>query len=1028
MIKHFQRLIIPSIVLFFSGTVLGIGKTVVFLEKNFPSIENSPISRTVLERAFSPLHARYVNLSDLKKNDVLAEGDLLILPYGSAFPADAWETILHHLRNGHLLVLGGRPLFVPVYQKGNKWQIDSPQNTYARSVNIEHSYEAPQHGPWKIQWDEDAPWFDHSTVDARRVFVNAGFGGGRYRGVGFFIDAQGNRLSAPVVAEDLIDHRQSLRRRVYLSFESDTEFWNSVQGIDLMRKSALYASLGGCRIWLNLQQLTINPGESISGSVDVLRNGKPASIALKIISGSQILAQRTTTCGNALLENINLSVPSTKPGLYKVRASLSIGDTLFEQYTSGIFVRDSALLRSGDHLEAHRDYFRLGGKPYLMAGANYFGTDPYTPGFFYGGSLGGNAWVWEKDFGEMEQLGITTVRTGIWLNRASYLSWVNGAPENRLLDAIEAYLSAAGRHHMQVIFTFFAFDPQTEMQGHGQDGSRLGPGSNPYLDPDALEAQLQYLRAIVERFRDVPFLSYDLINEPSFCNPKRIWRGNSPNGDPKELAAWQQWLENKYKSIENLARAWHTPADELGTFNGLTLPAFADLDFSRFGNPHIIRAVDYNLFAQDSFIQWINTIVNAIRSTGSQQIITVGQDEGGVADRVLNQFWANSQVDYTGNHTWWRDDALLWSSVAAKSPNKPNIIGETGPQLVSSMDGSLRWDDVHGSPLLERKLALSFANANAGVLHWDWTRTDNFGLLRRDGSNKQWMEILRGITNFAREAQPYATEARLPDIAIVLPQSLQLSTFGGWGLTVQQNAVRALYHYSRATAFVTGEYQLSKMPEAKFIIVPAPWILSQDAWDLLMNKVRAGATLLLSGRIDADEHWLPVPERTQNWNVDYKPVSLTTREALLKWDGDSAHLTYSGDKPTYAERGVLNNEKTFLEFTLGKGRILYFSLPLELADQLNEIGRIYNYAMKRAGVTISYETACKDPGILICPTQLPEATLYVLTSESADAARVAFRDKLSGKDFCVDLAPGRAALLLINKGGQIVASYNTHGK
>ena len=133
-------------------------------------------------------------------------------------------------------------------------------------------------------------------------------------------------------------------------------------------------------------------------------------------------------------------------------------------------------------------------------------------------------------------------------------------------------------------------------------------------------------------------------------------------------------------------------------------------------------------------------MIQAIRATGAQQAITVGQDEGGVADRVLNQFWGESDVTYTVNHSWWRDDALLWNSVAAKTPGKPNIIGETGPQPVTSMDGSSRWDDIQGMPLLERKLALAFANAGAGVLQWDWTRTESFGLLRRDGfTSYGWM-------------------------------------------------------------------------------------------------------------------------------------------------------------------------------------------------------------------------------------------------------------------------------------------------
>jgi hypothetical protein len=571
--RHFLKHLLLFIGLFLTASAFTFGKTVIFFEKNFPTIESSEISRTALEHAFASLKPCFVNFAELQNKDTLAEGDLLVLPYGSAFPADAWETIHRHLNQGHLLVLGGRPFFVPVYRKKDGWRIDYSQNTYARSLGIEHSYEAPQHGPWNVQWDEDTPWFHNSNLQVRRVFVNAGFGG-RYRGLCFLVNDRGDRLAAPVVAEDFLGFNQLPRRRVYLNFDAETEFWNSQNGIELMRKAAIYASLGGCRLWLDLQQLTVDQGGYISGSVDVLRNGRPAKVTLELLSGSKILTTKTISCDNSLHEKINLAMPLNDPGLYKVRASLSIGDTLFERYTSGVFVRDSTLLRIGDRLEAGRDYFRLGGKPYLIVGANYFGTDPYTPGFFYGGSLGGNAWIWEKDFAEMEQQGFTIVRTGIWLNRASYLSWVSGAPDERLLNALEAYLTAAAHHHMQVVFTFFAFDPQTEMQGQGQDGSRLGPGSNPYIDPVAIEAQLAYVRAITSRFRDVPFLSFDIINEPSFSNPKRIWKGNSPNGDPAELAAWQNWLKKHYDTIDQLVQAWRTTSAELASFEKVPLRLF----------------------------------------------------------------------------------------------------------------------------------------------------------------------------------------------------------------------------------------------------------------------------------------------------------------------------------------------------------------------------------------------------------------------------------------------------------------------
>jgi hypothetical protein len=1021
--KQIIQLVFP-IFLFFSLFETTVAKTVIFFDKNFPTIENGAISRTSLEYAFASLNPSFVNLSDLQKNGSLAEGDLLILPYGSAFPADAWETIRRHLDQGNLLVLGGRALFVPVYHDSSGWRVEQPQNTFSKFIGIEHSYVAPQHGPWKLQWHEDAVWFQGGDLNPRQVFVNAGRDW-RYHGLGYLVNERGDRLVAPITCTDLIGSTLPTQRNVFLCFDSESSYWDSKSGNELMRQAAVYASRGGVRIWFDLEQLTLNRGDRVSGAVDVMRNGESVKLTLELLSGETVLASSMTICGDLFREEINLKYALNNPGIYKVRATLSSGDTLLDRYTAGVVVRDTALLHSGERLEAGRDYFRLGGKPYLMVGANYFSNDLYTSAFFVGSSIGGNAWIWERDFAEMERQGITAVRTGIWQNRARYLDVVTGAADERILRAIEAYLHAAARHHMQVIFTFFAFDPQTELQqGNGQEGNRLGPGSNPYIDPVAIAAQAAYVRTIASRFRNVPFVSWDLINEPSFNNPKRPWKGNSPNGDPKETASWQRWLEQRYDSITNLANAWNVPPTELGGFNRVQLPSYADLELQRTGNSRLIRAVDYNLFAQDAFRSWTDSIIHAIRTTGSQQVVTVGQDEGGVADRVLNQFWAESKVNYTVNHTWWRDDALLWNSIVAKSIYKPNLIGETGPQPVLSMDGSWRWDDIQGLGLAERKLALGFANANAGVLHWDWSRDDLFSLLRRDGSYKQWMEAIRGIASFAREAQPYATESVHPDIALVLPQSLQLSVFGSWGVTAQQNSVRSLYNYARGTACIIGEFQLARIPKVKLIIVPSPWVLSQQAWDQLMSKVKAGATLLISGRIDADEHWKTVPQRLRDWNVKYSSASLITRDVLVKWSGGSSQLSYSGEKTTYAERGVLNNSQTFLDFSLGKGRILYSPFPLEMSDQLDEVGRVYKFAMKRAGVNSVYETSCEDPGILICPTQLPDATLYVFTSESAGTEPIEFKDKMSGKNFRINLAPGRAALLLIRENGSVVTSYN----
>ncbi len=1002
-----------------SLVVPGFTKTIVFYEKEFPSVDNGAIDRATLERALAPMDPIFVGIDSLSKQ--LSAGDLLVLPYGSAFPADVWTVIENHLRSGNLLILGGRPLYVPVYRDGTGWRVTLPQNTFSKNIGIMYSYAAPQQGPWKLEWDVDAPFFHVRTLETDRVFVNAGFGG-RYRGLGFMVDAQGNRLAAPVVAEDMV-FMGPPRRGVFLSFDGGSDYWKSDQGRELIREAAAYASFGGLRLYVDLQSLSLDPGDRVAGSVDVLRDGKPAKLTIELLSGMKQLQKRTVECGDVLHESIGLGYRLKRPGMYAVRAILSMGDTVFDQYTSGVEVRQSGLLETGSALAAGRDYFKLGGKPYLPVGVNYFSTDPYGRAFFVGQSIGGNPYIWERDFAAMEKAGLTIVRTGIWADRFRYLEEVSGASSERLLDAIEAYLDAAARHHIQVIFTFFAFNPGSGMRG-GAGGGSMRHESNPYVDPMAIEAETTYVRSIVSRFKDVPFLSYDLINEPSYSNIEHIWKGNSPSGGPAETSAWQHWLEMRYGTIDSLANAWDITASDLGSFNRVQLPDYEDLQLKRDNNSMSVRAVDYNHFVQYAFDNWADDIIKAIRSTGSKQLVTVGQDEGGVTDRLLDQFIALSNVDYTVNHTWWQDDALLWDSVVPKSPDKPNLVEETGPQPVWTIDGKWRLDDMNGLGLEERKLVLAFANAGAGVLHWDWTHSDDFGLMRRDGSQKVWFDALEGIAAFAHKAGPYASDIKLPEIALVLPQSLQLSTFNKYSIYAQQEAVRALYQYARGTAFAVGEYQLAHMPDAKLIIVPSPWVFSQQAWDQLIAKVEAGSTLLISGRIDADEHWQSVPSRTSDWNVGYSEEALRTRYAEVTWPGDSVRLSYSGDKTTYLDRGKLAGGRTFADIPVGKGHILYFALPLEMSDQLAAVGRIYRFAMEQAGVAEPYTTTCSDPGILIAPTQLPVGTLYVLTSESTRTGPIEFHDKLSGHDYTVHLAPGRGALMLIGKDGKVIASYN----
>src|ERR1700759_4866153 len=110
-----------------------VAQVVVFWQPGFPTVASRPVQRSTLSAALNDLHPVFVDLKALASPGALEKADLLVLPYGSAVPTDAWQAVGNYLEHGgNLLVLGGQPLHVPVTQAGAIFVQRRPQDTYSR--------------------------------------------------------------------------------------------------------------------------------------------------------------------------------------------------------------------------------------------------------------------------------------------------------------------------------------------------------------------------------------------------------------------------------------------------------------------------------------------------------------------------------------------------------------------------------------------------------------------------------------------------------------------------------------------------------------------------------------------------------------------------------------------------------------------------------------------------------------------------------------------------------------------------------
>src|SRR6185437_5860952 len=608
-------------------------QTVVFHEPNFQAADSIAAPEAFLRHAFPD--AQFAAVADLKHD--LASAKLLVLPYGSAFPENAWPDIYGFLRRGgNLLVIGGGPFSSAAYQEGGAWKLREYSVRYTKPLMIDQYQDTPGSADLKFESNPDIPlnlpqfpWKQGFSPIIHLSEVSLYPRGGSSGSIDSNLDAlawgekDGRRMSAPVIQMDHFRNGFDGGRWIFVDADLSPDFFASAAAGDLISNLAQQARRGAEEFTVRPVLPLYLPGEPVELDVQWNANSteKP-SVAVAITSETGAVDCKTESGTLPLAHPIVCPAPKTK-GLHTVTAQLLVNGKVSRTYHSAFWIRDLDYLRSGPKLSVNKDYFELDGKPLAVIGTTYMSSEVQRLYFDHP-----NVFVWDRDMRQIHDAGLNMLRTGWWTGWDKFCD-ENGVPYERTLRTLEAYLMTARKYGLPVQFIFFAFRPEV-----------LG-GVNPYLDPEAVRKQKTLISAVTARFHDVPYLAYDLINEPSFS--KHIWTMR-PNGDPIEVQKWNEWLDRHYPNREALAAAWNVPVRSVqGT---VALPE--DIDFTPRaaydgGNP--LRVYDYQLFAQESFANWVGQLRQAIRGAGSNALITVGQDEGGFQNRLSPAFFAHN-VDF----------------------------------------------------------------------------------------------------------------------------------------------------------------------------------------------------------------------------------------------------------------------------------------------------------------------------------------------------------------------------------------------
>ena len=606
---------------------------VIFAEAGFPSADSAVASTQQLGSIIpGARNASVEQLPELLGDPAAA---LFVLPYGSAFPEEAWPAIRQFLqRGGNLLVLGGRPFTRAAYRDHGSWKLRDYSVRYIRPLMIDQ-YQTTlasdgldfQNNPEIAVKLPKFPWQQAFSPVIRLSAVDLYKRGGAAGAIDARLDAlawgvkQGRKLSAPALLVDHLRNGFNGGRWVFLNADLPPAFYASPQSGEVIGTLAQLALQGSHEFIVRPSMPLYLPGEPVQLDIQWTA-ARPASAPLTVKIASypegEPSKRSETTATLSASQSVMLAAPSGK-GLYTVEATLLEGDKVRAIYHSGFWIRDEEYLRSGPRLTVNKDYFELDGQPLAVVGTTYMSSEVQRLYFEYP-----NVYVWNRDLAQISGANLNMIRTGWWTGWDKFCN-ENGQPYDRTLRTLEAYLMTARKHGLPVQFNFFAFLPDV-----------LG-GANPYLDPEALRKQRTLISSVVARFHDVPWLAWDFINEPSIS--QRLWTMR-PNGDPIELAKWNEWLIQRYPDRAALAAAWNVTNEAVQG----TIPLPEESEFALRGayvGHNSLKVYDYFLFCQQVFSNWVKTMADAVHQTGSRQLVTVGQDEGGIQDRLSPAFWGS---------------------------------------------------------------------------------------------------------------------------------------------------------------------------------------------------------------------------------------------------------------------------------------------------------------------------------------------------------------------------------------------------
>ncbi|MDP8216893.1 MAG: cellulase family glycosylhydrolase [Candidatus Kaelpia imicola] len=226
-------------------------------------------------------------------------------------------------------------------------------------------------------------------------------------------------------------------------------------------------------------------------------------------------------------------------GFYKIRCSLMEDKSVYDQFNAAFLVVDKSWADKGSDLKVKEDKILINGREEFLWGINY-----------YESKRGELNWVWpnlyyiDRDFKLMHEMGLKIVRVhyhhpkwfkdyleSIGSDIIGYFPDKDYLPDEYDLRILDSFIYLAKMNSLIISLDLFTLLP-CEM-GNPKGWLSL---TKRITDRGKIEKQLEFVRIISNRYKDVKGISWDLWNEP------RV-----PEEYKEELKAWVKEIISEFR-------------------------------------------------------------------------------------------------------------------------------------------------------------------------------------------------------------------------------------------------------------------------------------------------------------------------------------------------------------------------------------------------------------------------------------------------------------------------------------------------